>query len=35
MWRVAPLALSLFAAAPLAAQWSVGADLGMLTFWGT
>ena len=35
MWRLAPLALWLFAAAPLAAQWSVGAELGMLTFWGT
>jgi hypothetical protein len=35
MWRVPGLALWLFAAAPLAAQWSVGAEVGMLRFWGT
>ena len=35
MWRLGSLAVWLFTAAPLAAQWSVGADLGMLRFWGT
>jgi hypothetical protein len=35
MWRVPALAVWLFAAAPLAAQWSVSADVGMLRFWGT
>jgi hypothetical protein len=35
MWRLVSLALWLFAVAPLAAQWSVGADVGMLRFWGT
>jgi hypothetical protein len=35
MWRVPGLALWLFAAAPLAAQWSVGAEVGMLRYWGT
>lgn len=35
MWRVPGLALWLFAAVPLAAQWSVGAEVGMLRFSGT
>lgn len=35
MWRLGWLAVWLFAAAPLAAQWTVDADLGMLGFWGT
>ena len=35
MWRVPGFALWLFAAAPLAAQWSVGAEVGMLRFGGT
>jgi hypothetical protein len=35
MWRVPGLAVWLFAAAPLAAQWSVGTEVGMLRFWGT
>lgn len=34
MWRVSALAVWLFAAAPLAAQWSLGAEAGMLRFWG-
>jgi hypothetical protein len=35
MWRVPELAVWLFAAPPLAAQWSVGAGVGMLRFSGT
>jgi hypothetical protein len=34
MWRVAGLGVWLVAAGPLAAQWSVGAEVGMLRFWG-
>ena len=35
MWRIAALAVWLCAATPLAAQWSVGAEVGMLGFGGT
>jgi hypothetical protein len=35
MERVAALAVWLFGAAPLAAQWSAGVEVGMLRFWGT
>jgi hypothetical protein len=35
MWRLGSLAVWLFAAPPLAAQWSIGAEVGMLRFWGT
>lgn len=35
MWRVPGLAVWLFAAAPLAAQWSAGVEVGMLKFWGS
>jgi hypothetical protein len=34
MWRASVLALWLFAATPLAAQWSVSTEVGMLRFWG-
>lgn len=35
MWRVSGLALWLFAAAPLAAQWSAGVEVGTLRFGGS
>ena len=35
MWRLAGIALALLAPSPLAAQWSVGAEIGLLTFSGT
>jgi len=35
MWRVPGMAVWLFAAPSLAAQWSVGGEVGMLRFWGT
>lgn len=34
MWRVSALAVWLFAAVPLPAQWTAGAEIGMLRFWG-
>lgn len=35
MWRASGVALWLFAAAPLAAQWSAGLEIGTLRFSGT
>ena len=35
MWRVPGLALWLFAAPPLAAQWSASLEVGMHRYWGT
>jgi len=35
MWRVPGLALWLFAAPPLTAQWSASLEVGMLRYWGS